>query len=153
MNIDSELDKMACQFFRLFSRAEYALKMAGFYTNSTYLQPDWTRFASTVDTIITSPPSDELEAAVSFIVNAPPMKQVVRNNRLEWEPAPVSTACLADEVLVYIRRVRNNLFHGGKFNGRWFAPERSEPLIQHSMTILSACIAENPATRSAFEQH
>lgn len=43
------------------------------------------------------------------------------------------------KILILIRRVRNNLFHGGKFNGEWFEPERSEALMRNALIILRAC--------------
>jgi len=45
-----------------------------------------------------------------------------------------------DLVLAYVRRVRNNLFHGGKFNGHWFEPQRSGELLTHSLCILRGAI-------------
>lgn len=53
-------------------------------------------------------------------------------------------------MLLYVRRVRNNLFHGGKFNGRRFAPERSELLLRHSLTIHRACIDASEDVHQAF---
>jgi hypothetical protein len=41
-------------------------------------------------------------------------------------------------ILLWVRRVRNNLFHGGKFNGHWFQPERSEQLITASLVVIHA---------------
>jgi hypothetical protein len=32
----------------------------------------------------------------------------------------MSTTTVSDLILNSVHRVRNNLFHGGKFNGRWF---------------------------------
>lgn len=45
----------------------------------------------------------------------------------------------SQKILILIRRVRNNLFHGGKFNGEWFEPERSEALMRNALIILRAC--------------
>lgn len=36
----------------------------------------------------------------------------------------------------HIRRIRNNLHHGAKFNGTWFVPERSQKLISSALEIL-----------------
>jgi len=58
----------------------------------------------------------------------------------------------SDLVLQYVRRVRNNLFHGGKFNGRWFEPERSAELLIHCLTILNACLEVSPEVGEAYRQ-
>jgi len=46
---------------------------------------------------------------------------------------PPETDLRSDLVLQYVRRVRNNFFHDGKFSGRWFEPERSTLLLKHSL--------------------
>ena len=45
-----------------------------------------------------------------------------------------------DQVLDLIRRVRNNLFHGGKFNDAHSGPGRNELLLRHSLAILHRCL-------------
>ena len=32
--------------------------------------------------------------------------------------------------------MRNNLYHGAKFNGTWFDPQRSERLLGHGLVVL-----------------
>src|SRR3546814_18633912 len=65
----------------------------------------------------------------------------------DWSSDVCSSDLRSDFVLTYVRRVRNNLFHGGKFNGRWFEPQRSEQLLKHSLTILRACLAARSEER------
>ena len=80
----------------------------------------------------------------------PPKKQVVVNALIDWDEAAPQTNLRSDLVLIYVRRVRNNLFHGGKFNGRWFEPQRREVLLRHSLTILRACLAASEDVGRAF---
>lgn len=80
----------------------------------------------------------------------PPKKQIVEGGVLGWSASTPQTDLQSDRLLIYVRRVRNNLFHGGKFNGRWFEPERSTVLMQHSLTILNACLAASPAVSEAY---
>lgn len=61
-----------------------------------------------------------------------------------------NTDLRSDLVLLYVRRIRNNLFHGGKFNGHWFEPKRSEELLRHSLTILRGCLAASKEVRGTF---
>lgn len=86
--------------------------------------------------------------STSFIIR--PKRQIVDGGNLAWAPAAPSTDLRSDLVLTYVRRVRNNLFHGGKFNGRWFQPQRSEQLLKHSLTILHACLAASKNVNDAF---
>jgi hypothetical protein len=78
------------------------------------------------------------------------MKQIARDGRLEWSDAPPDGTPTV-VLFQYIRRVRNNLFHGGKFNGRWFDPERSERLIGSSLVVLDACLDASPELREVYE--
>ena len=80
----------------------------------------------------------------------PPKKQIVVDGRLSWNLAPPNTDLRSDLVLIYVRRVRNNLFHGGKVNGHWFAPEGSEALLRHSLTVLHACLAASNELNQAY---
>lgn len=75
---------------------------------------------------------------------------MIKNGLIAWDDSRPQTDSRADELLIYVRRVRNNLFHGGKFNGHWFEPERSEPLLRYSIAILDACIREIPEIYEAY---
>jgi len=119
------LDKLACELLHVFSRAEYSLKAANFNKGNGPAKADWRKFALAVEELIAHPKSKELKEAIDFILHAPPKKQVIRNGVIKWEESKPTTDSQADELLIYVRRARNNLFHGGKFNGHWFAPERS----------------------------
>lgn len=145
-----QLDQLASTFFRTFARAEYALKASGFNNGEGAAEANWRKFALEVEELIAHPQDQSLEAAIGFYFDAPPKKQVIREGVITWEVSPPKTNSRADALLVYVRRVRNNLFHGGKFNGRWFEPERSEPLLRHGLVILSACMESVGAVREAY---
>lgn len=144
------LDELARKLFHVFSRAEYALKASGFNNGDGPAEANWRNFALSVDALIANPTSPELKEAIDFFFNAPPKKQVIIGGVIQWEVSEPQTNSQADKLLVYVRRVRNNLFHGGKFNGHWFEPERSEPLLRHSLTILSACVESVPSVQEAY---
>jgi hypothetical protein len=141
MSQDDDLSQLANHLFYIFCRMEYALKAAGYNKGDGPAEANWQHkdFLAAVEYLIAKP-SPELQTAIDFIFAAPPKKQVIVAGNIEWAVAEPANASLADKLLIYVRRVRNNLFHGGKFNGRWFEPERSEPLLRHSLTILSACV-------------
>ena len=144
------LDDLASQLFQVFSRTEYALKASGYNHGDGAAEANWRKFAQAVESVIANPSSPELKDAIDFMFNAPPKKQVIIGGNIQWEPAEPSSDSRADKLLIYVRRVRNNLFHGGKFNGHWFEPERSEPLLRHSLVILSACVESVPEVSKAY---
>lgn len=86
---------------------------------------------------------------MGYILDHPPKKQIIADGVLTWSVSAPDTDLRSDRVLIYVRRVRNNLFHGGKFNGRWFEPERSELLLRHSLTILRTCLDASADVRQA----
>lgn len=148
--MSEDLDRLAADLFRTFARFEYALKAAGFHNGDGAAQPNWRSFAEPVPGLFDNPVDTELVEAVDYILTHPPKKQVVTGGALDWSSDAPQTDLQSDRVLIYVRRVRNNLFHGGKFNGRWFEPQRSESLLRHSLTILQACLDASEEVRQAF---
>jgi hypothetical protein len=145
-----ELDRLARELFTTFARFENALKASGFHCGDGDANPDWTAFARSVDGIFDEPADGKLGAALDYVLTHPPKKQVVKQGALVWQTVEPGTNLLSDRVLIYVRRVRNNLFHGGKFNGHWFEPQRSEELLRSSLVILSACLDASEPVREAY---
>lgn len=150
MSSDADLHKTAAQFFQVFSRMEYALKASGYNNGDGTAEANWKKFALAVASSVNSPPSGEISESITFLLNEPPKKQFIASGVLEWRDTPASTGNTSDDLFVYIRRVRNNLFHGGKFNGHWFAPERSEKLMGASLAIMSWAIELDPNVQAAY---
>lgn len=148
--MDDALNDLAGELFTTFARFEYALKAAGFHKGDGAAESDWRSFAKSVSGLFDDPDAPPLKDAVQYILHHPPKKQIVEGGKLAWAVAAPSTDLRSDLVLTYVRRVRNNLFHGGKFNGRWFEPQRSEQLLKHSLTILHACLAASNDVNDAF---
>lgn len=63
------------------------------------------------------------------------------------DPGALSPARL---LVLYIRRVRNNLFHGGKFAGQWFDPDRSKALLEASVLLLGHFITIDGEVHAAY---
>lgn len=155
MQRQARLDALAGSLFFEFARMEYALKAAGYLRwPDGDAEPDWTRFAVGIENEFSALLDSDasLRDAVEGFTAKPPRKQVVHNGQLGWADAPVVGGPTTDRLLVYVRRVRNNLFHGGKFGGRWLDPERSEFLIPSCLIILRACRQVAPDVRNAYEQ-
>lgn len=135
----SRLNSLCYEFFIEFLRYEFCLKITGFTQGDGVAKANWDRYAAEVEDIIASPGTTELVGAIEYILSYPPKKQIVRNGELAWDGSPVQSISKAQLVLLLIRRILNNLFHGGKLNDRWFEPERSELLMHHALIILKAC--------------
>lgn len=144
------LDTLAVELFRVFSRTEYALKASGFHKGDGAAEANWDNFALAVEDLVAAPASPALQEAINFILNAPPKKQVIVGGVIQWRVSEPQNNSQAGKLLMYVRRVRNNLFHGGKFNGHWFEPERSEVLLLSSLTILKACVEAVDSVREAY---
>ncbi|MEO3878935.1 hypothetical protein [Rheinheimera fenheensis] len=152
-NAANDLDQIAFQFFREFSRCEYCLKAIGLLEpNRRDPTADWGAFAQEVSQVLAEPESGELRTAVEYFLAHPPKKQVIKNGLLSWSETLPDHKSQAELVLRLICRTRNNLFHGGKFNGHWFEPQRSMELLVHALTILSACISNHKKAKDAYEQ-
>lgn len=67
-------------------------------------------------TSLKTPPTPEVHQAIEYILKEPPKKQFIVNGSIEWRDIAPQSNSNAEILFQYIRRVRNNLFHGGKFN-------------------------------------
>jgi hypothetical protein len=147
---EDALDDLAHKVFATFARCEYALKAAGFHKGDGIAEPNWQAFARSLSTIFDNPPAADLKEAVEYICHHPPKRQMIKDGNLVWDEAAPTTNLQSDLVLTYVKRVRNNLFHGGKFNGRWFQPERNKLLLTHCLTILHACLNASDEVKEAY---
>jgi hypothetical protein len=145
------LDQLAFQFFREFSRCEYCLKAIGLLEpNRRDPTADWGAFAKEVSKVIDEPESEKTKAAIAYFLEHPPKKQILENGFLNWSNTLPDHKSKAELVLRLICRTRNNLFHGGKFNGHWFAPQRSEELLVNALVILEECISNHQKVKNAY---
>lgn len=141
-------------FFITFSRFECALKNSIRYAriNGLKVAADWTRFASSIQDTFDKTYSPELDAAVEYIINNPPKVQHLENNQLVWHHLEIeNNTPLTTRLDLYIRTIRNNLFHGGKFNGV-YEPDisRNYILISNAMIILNDWLRLNEVVRILF---
>jgi hypothetical protein len=68
---------------------------------------------------------------------------------MEWKTAVCDGAVELERLLCYVRRVRNNLFHGGKF---WagYEWERDQELVDASIRVLHACLSLDDRVRDFY---
>jgi hypothetical protein len=149
------------EFFLTFARFEFALKHAGFFQRPRIIdpadppdaRPDWDCFAASIRLALAQDKTSEFVEAYQYLLDHPPAREVLLNGSLMWEEkAPSVHLPIADRVLQCVRRVRNNLFHGGKFNSVQDAdPGRNDRLLRCSMAVLRACLRGSASVDTAFQ--
>ncbi len=127
------------KFFITFARLECALKNSSRFLkgDNTFSAANWDKFITTLDNFDPNSTND-LRLATDYILNNPPKKQVIQDNQLIWIDSLVTQQSVVKQLNIYIRRIRNNLLHGGKFNGN-YTPEVSK----NYMLLKSAIIIMN----------
>ena len=133
-------EKLVMQFLYAFARFEYALKRSGYQgQEGKAAEAEWDRFENT----LTGMPAAELAPVLKcgdYILSKPPRKQVATGGGLSWvESAP--TASPIKTLIIYVRRIRNNLFHGGKFpEGPVYDVARDAELLSSGVAVLKALL-------------
>lgn len=145
--------ELQCLFFFFFSQFEYAMK------KSVYLKPksvteqgvvkddtaeaDWAKLAKSqaVTDLVTNAVGEQgsnqcLKEAILYLRDTPPKKQIVSTSgSLDWRDV-TQPELLPLRLTLYVRRVRNNLFHGGKAKNAGESIERNKKLLEHALIVL-----------------
>ena len=167
MNLASEasgnlhIDKtLAFDFLVVFARFEYALKeMKHVHKNGKLpknLEVNYSGYAQGIEDkfAVKYKSSESLKVAVDYFCQSPPLRQIWDGTNPDWAPAEVGLKPSAHQMLVFVFRVRNNLFHGGK---GWLRPEgdkeRNHRLMRGALTILQAILEIDDDLRMAFSSY
>ncbi len=80
-------------------------------------------------------------AGTQYLQQHPPKKQVLDNGHVRWVDRQGTSGSAIGDVLLSVRTVRNNVFHGGKFpDGMITDPLRDEQLIRDCLQVLSGLL-------------
>lgn len=150
--------ELLLEFFLSFGRFEYALKATGYFVRRPENQerlpaaePDWDRFAVSLRDKFDASRTEELARACRCLSESPPNRQVIVNDAPAWETPARGTQSEIEFVLRMVRTVRNNLFHGGKYNIELHeSTERTELLLQSSLAVLNECLTLAPVQEAAY---
>ena len=147
--------ELALEFFSVFSRLEYALKITAQFrqAGNGEAKADWAAFAEGIAQSFEPHKNQETKRAFEFLVHANLRRLEVSGNDVEWKPFNVADPeSDADRVIRIIKQVRNNLFHGGKYarepDG---SPERDRALLLHSLTILRYLVGLHAEVQAKYE--
>lgn len=143
-----EVSGAGIRLFKVMMRLEFALKDVGYaaagrgqsaevhwdrYANERLGAEFWTKIES--------------ENSAEALIQAPPKRQVVDGSgNLAWEQ--VGGVSSIQELIGALRRVRNNLFHGGKSGDP--DAERNEVLFSASLYVIDQILKEDEMVRTSF---
>ena len=156
-DLDNNADWLC--FFVMFSRFEYALKRSTYIIgDENKAKADWNKFGKDMKSDFDTQANEELKEAKFYLLSneTSPKKQIKNNitKMLDYRPVESSD----DEIhrlINAVKRVRNNLFHGGKFpspNGPIEDPIRNNKLIKHSITVLKYFLYSSPIIKRLYEE-
>jgi len=143
-----EVTEDGVRLFKVFMRLEFALKDAGYVVagqrQTTEVQ--WDRYANEK---LGSAFWNKIKEATSSaaLIETPPKRQIVdQEGNLAWEEAAAVES--VQELVGALRRVRNNLFHGGKSGDP--DAERNARLYAASLYIIDQILREDDIVRTIF---
>lgn len=151
----SEDRSRAIVFFLFFARFEYALKRTGFVTLSADAKANWTEYAQRHSELLERNSEERLGEAVAYLEKVPPKKQIVDSSGyLRWSDDFFTGSCDLARVFTLVRRIRNNLFHGGKFpEGPENDISRDRMLLDAGLVVMQACLDSDERLRTMFLDH
>ena len=146
--------ELACEFLAVFSRMEYALKSTTYAVgNHKKVDPAWDAFANDINNEFLAIARDDVVEARDFLLVHPPRKQVLQGQKIAFVDQIIDLhQARTQQVLLMVRTIRNNLFHGGKYS-----PEgeqeagRNHLLVRYGLCILLACSTLDANVKSSFE--
>jgi hypothetical protein len=137
MRTNQQLDKLAFRFFKLFAQYESTLKERDYFLERNgRIEVDWSRFANELVGTRVRQELGAVSESANYILQNPPKRQAVNDDgKIIWQAVPNRDQSV-QALFGHICRMRNNLFHGAKFNGTWFDPDRSRALLEHGLVVL-----------------
>ncbi|MER9951856.1 hypothetical protein [Mesorhizobium sp. M0047] len=148
MTATNRLPARGLELMRVVTRFEYALKEIGYGRpgKNGEVDVDWDGFANT-----------ELKAAffkriqenavAPTLLSKPPSKQILTGKTLDWEEGSPPTS--VQDLFGAMRRVRNNLVHGGKSGDK--DSDRNDKLVSESIDVLTEALRTHADLRFMFE--
>lgn len=150
---DLQIDAaLVCEFFGVFARFEYAMKATSYCAGDRFgnALPDWRELKEKLGQLVSEVETDQVVAAIAYLLEEPPQVQMCVDGRPEFIERELEGENSGAQAIEAAKRVRNNLFHGGKHTPH-SAPERDTSLIQASLAVIGACLAIDETLNTEFE--
>ncbi len=144
-------DALAYRFFESFARFECAMKETDFCRRGPYnrAEPDWKKFEATLASRLQPLDESELARAMTYLLTHPPQVQVFQDGKAAFQSAPLRGVTDGGRVCETLRRIRNNLFHGGKHTDH-SPEERDAKLLRCGLLVLEAAADLDVHLRSVY---
>ncbi|SEI03712.1 hypothetical protein [Paracoccus alkenifer] len=143
-----EVSEAGICLFKCMMRLEFAVKEAGYVRRGSRnaAEIDWDEYARN-----RLGPGfwRQVQGAeeIKPLIQTPPKKQIVDDNgSLDWRNAGEVTC--VQELIGAVRRVRNNLFHGGKSGDP--DAERNDELFAASLCVIELILKKDDRVRTIF---
>lgn len=147
----SKIDEVAVDGIALFKcmmRLEFAVKEAGYVRRgkNDAAEVDWDRYANEVLGLGFWQQVLKVED-VEPLIQTPPKKQIVDGSgNLGWMDA--AEASSVQDLIGAVRRVRSNLFHGGKSGDP--DAERNDELYSASLSVIDLILKKDDIVKTIF---
>jgi hypothetical protein len=149
---------LALEFLQAFSHFEFALKRVDRFCKGKEggdAMPNWDHFGGGAAALLEARLQSEgrLQNAVALLVDQPPKKEIVVNGVAVFQDdATLGGNSTGEKLLLAVRRVRNNLFHGGKHQSeRYYGHDKA--LVEQSLVVLRAAKEIAGAVEPRLHQH
>lgn len=141
-----------CEFFAVFARFEYAMKATRYCRGDRFgnAVPDWHSLKDSLGGAITETGDEDTDKAITYLVHEPPLVQKFIEERPEFREAQLDGDTMGAQAIEAAKRVRNNIFHGGKHTPH-SPPERDAKLVQAARAVLEVCLLADAELKSEFE--
>ena len=149
MTAANQLPKHSEELLKVFSRFEYALKEIGYVApgaRNDEVRVLWDRFANE---LLGSKFFQQInnQGIAPTLLSKPPNMQVVNDQKWGWKE--VDPPNNIQELFGAVRRVRNNLFHGGKSGDP--DADRNATLVYEALAVLIEALNACEDIRYPFE--
>jgi hypothetical protein len=124
----------------MFARFEGATKISDYCTNdrSDNAVPDWEKLKPVFGPLLEKCQDPKLVGAIEYLLSHPPNVQKSVEGSAKFCDADLRGDSEGSKALEATKRVRNNLFHGGKHSGRVQNQERDKKLICCAIEVIKA---------------
>jgi hypothetical protein len=119
--------------------------------NGNKAEANWDLFTSDIRVHFNKKKNTELSDAVNYILAHPPRIQKYIDGQIAWQNRIFNNQPEINRLSQSIRDIRNNLFHGGKFTGRYEQDaSRNVKLLKSAMIILDEWLLLSEPVKRAF---
>lgn len=147
--------ELPARFFEVFSRMEYALRECGYVIKQRdHVTADWHKFGDDINERFCAVTKEDFCQAMQYLLGHPPRIQTQGDDgKLTFIDQPINTEWTkARRILKMVCRVRNTLFHGGKYQPDGEQEEgRNETLVSCSLVILNHSVIMSDGVRESYE--